>query len=235
MDNIVGTSGNDTITASNGLAANNAVVLGGLDVVDGGAGTDTLSIADTGTAAAADFALPAGFTVKNVETLKITTNGAIGTYAAGADTNAFNISTMSGLTSATFVAAGAGTATGSEVTAADTTDVSLTVAGNNAAEVNGGKAVTVVSGATGTGVTDVQGKGLTSVSVKGGGVVTIDNLGGAAGVTSAVGTTMTAVTLDNIAGATAAVNGAAVDTITVKNQDTALATTVTNADRKSVV
>ncbi|POR09550.1 hypothetical protein [Diaphorobacter sp. LR2014-1] len=226
VDNIVGTSGNDTITATNAAAPN--TVLGGLDVVDGGAGTDTLSIADTLTAANADFALPAGFTVKNVETLNVTTNGAIGTYAAGSDAGAFNISTISGLTSATFVAAGAGTGTGSEVTAADTTDVSLTVAGNNAAEVNGGKAVTIVSGATGTGVTDVQGKGLTSVSVKGGGVVTIDNLGGAAGTTTSIGTTMTAVTLDGVAGAAAAVKGAAVDTVTVKNQKTALATTVTN-------
>jgi S-layer protein len=228
VDNIVGTSGNDTITATNAAAPN--TVLGGLDVVDGGAGTDTLSIADTATTANADFAFPAGFTVKNVETLNVTTNGAIGTKAG----TAFDISGLTGLTSATLVAAGAGTAAGSNVKAAGTTDVSLTVSGNNQVDIAGGKAVSVVSGATGTGTVGVTGKDLTSVSVKGGGVVTIDNLGGAAGTTTSIGTTLKAVTLDGVAGATAAIKGAAVDTVTVKNQATALATTVTNGTSTSL-
>lgn len=227
VDNIVGTSGNDTITATNAAAPN--TVLGGLDVVDGGAGTDTLSIADTLTAATADFALPAGFTVKNVEVLNVTTNGAIGTAAA----TSFDVSTLAGLTTANFVAAGAGTAAGSRVLAAGTTDVSLTVSGANTAEVYGGKAVSVTA-ATGAVTVGVAGAAatkadaITSVSVKGGGVVNIDNTGGAAGTTTSTGTTLKSVTLDGVAGATAAIKGAAVETVTVKNQKTALATTVTN-------
>ncbi|NUN61723.1 MAG: hypothetical protein HUU13_11615 [Burkholderiaceae bacterium] len=227
VDNIVGTSGNDTITATNAAAPN--TVLGGLDVVDGGAGTDTLSIADTLTAATADFALPAGFTVKNVEVLNVTTNGAIGTAAA----TSFDVSTLAGLTTANFVAAGAGTAAGSRVLAAGTTDVSLTVSGVNTAEVYGGKAVSVAA-ATGAVTVGVAGAAatkadaITSVSVKGGGLVNIDNTGGAAGTTTSTGTTLKSVTLDGVAGATAAIKGAAVETVTVKNQKTALATTVTN-------
>jgi|GEM_PF-732317 len=231
VDNLIGASGNDTFNAVETVFAG---VLGGLDKIDGKEGTDTFNIADTATAAVADFALPAGMTIENIEVLNLTTNGAVGTYSATNDTAAFDISSLTGLTSAAFVAAGKGTASGSEITAADTTDVSLTVAGNNAAEVNGGKAVTIVSGKTGSGVTDVQGKGLTSVSVKGGGVVTIDNLGGVAGITTSVGKTMTAVTLEGIDGATAAVNGAAIEELTVKNQDTALATTITNATSKAL-
>jgi len=75
VDNVAGTSGNDTITATNTATS---VVLGGLDVVDGAAGTDTLAIADTATAGNAAFALPAGFTVKNVEVLKVTTKRFLG-------------------------------------------------------------------------------------------------------------------------------------------------------------
>lgn len=219
VDNIVGTSGNDAINAS--VTATSAV-LGGLDVVDGAGGTDTLNIADTATAANADFALPAGFTVKNVEALSVTTNGAIGTKAG----TAFDLSGLTGLTSATLVAAGAGSASGSNVKAADTTGVALTVAGNNQVDIAGGKVVSVVSGATGTGTVGVAGSGLTSVSIKGGGVATVDNTSAAA--VSAAGTTMTAVTLDGIAGATAALKGAALDTVTMQNQKTALAATVTN-------
>ena len=227
MDNIVGGAGNDTITATNAAAPN--TVLGGLDVVDGGAGNDTLSIADTLTAANANFALPAGFTVKNVEILNVTTNGAIGTAAA----TSFDVSTLAGLTTANFVAAGAGSAAGSRVLAAGTTDVSLTVAGANTAEVYGGKAVSVTSatGAVTVGTAAAaatKADAITSVSVKGGGVVSIDNTGGAAGTTTSAGTTLKSVTLDGVAGATAAIKGAAVETVTVKNQKTALATTVTN-------
>lgn len=137
-----GTSNDDTFNATE---TGTSSVLGGLDVVEGAAGNDTLNVADTATDALQDFSLPAGFTVQNVENLNVTTNGAIGTYNAATDTGAFDISGIAGLTSATLVAAGAGagTATGSEVTAADTTDVNLTVSGANAAEINGGKAVTV--------------------------------------------------------------------------------------------
>lgn len=219
IDNIVGTAGNDSINAT---VTSTSAVLGGLDKVDGGAGVDTLNIADTAVAANAAFTLPAGFSITNVEKLNVTTNGNVGD-ATGA---AFDVSTVAGLTDFTGVAAG--TTLGSNVKAADTTNVSLTVAGNAAATVAGGKAVTVVSGAAGTGATNVTGKGLTTVSVKGGGVVTIDNLENSVAATTAKGTTLTAVTLDAVAGATAALKGAALATVNLQNQKSALAVTVTN-------
>ncbi|MDF3886720.1 DUF4214 domain-containing protein [Cupriavidus basilensis] len=229
VDTIVGTANNDTITATNTTAK---PVLGGLDSVDGGAGVDTLAIADTVVAPNADFTLPAGFTIKNVEKLNVTTNGAIGTGGAAGAVGAFDVSGIAGLTSVNLVAAGAGTAAGSHVKAAGTTDVALTVSGDNTATVDGGKAVTIVAGATISapvkGAVAVTGKDLTSVSIKGGGVATVDNTGGAAGTTTAVGTTLTSVTLDGVAGATAALKGAAISTVTVQNQATALATSLTN-------
>lgn len=217
VDNIIGTAGNDIIDAT--VTATSAV-LGGLDKVDGGAGVDTLNIADTAIGAAAAFALPAGFSVTNVEKMNVTTNGNVGLTAA-----AFDVSTIAGLTD--FAGVAAGTA-GSKVKAADTTNVSLTVAGNATSEVDGGKAVTIVSGATGSGAVSVLGKGLTSVSVKGGGVVTIDNLENTVAAASAKGTTLTTVTLDAVAGTTAGVKGAALATVNLQNQKSALATTVTN-------
>lgn len=228
VDTLVGTAADDTFNATNPGAPNS--VLGGLDSVDGGAGVDTFNIADTATAGTSDFAMPAGLTVKNVEKLAVTTNGAIGTAA----TTSFDVSGFAGLTDFTGVAAGAGTAAGSRVNAAGTTNVNLTVAGANTAEVYGGKAVSVIAGTgavtVGTaGAAATKADAITSVSVKGGGVVNIDNTGGAAGTTTAVGTTLKSVTLDAIDGVTAAVKGGAVETITVQNQAAALATTVTNA------
>lgn len=217
IDNIAGTAGNDTIDAT--VTATSAV-LGGLDKVDGGAGVDTLNIADTAVAATGAFALPAGFAITNVEKLNVTTNGNI-----GATGTSFDVSTVAGLTDFAGVAAGT---VGSDVKVADTANVSLTVAGNAAATVAGGKAVSVVSGATGTGATGVTGKGLTSVTVKGGGVVTIDNLENSVAATTAKGNTLTAVTLDAVAGATAGVKGAALATVNLQNQKSALAVTVTN-------
>lgn len=217
MDNIVGTSGNDTINATN---TSSSVVLGGLDVVDGGGGTDTLNIADTATASSADLFLPTGFTIKNVEALSIVTNGAIGTKSG----TAFDISGVSGLTSATLTAAGAGTASGSNVKAANTTDVTLTVAGSNQIDITGGKVVTTNNG----GIVNVTGSGLTAVTVnKAGGTVTIDNVD--ASSTSAAGTTLKSVTLASV-DANSAVKGKAIETLAVSGATTAARTvTVTNS------
>lgn len=220
IDNIVGTAGNDVITATN---TGTSIVLGGLDAVDGGAGNDTLSIADTNGAAAGtyDFALPTGFSIKNVEVLKVTTNGAIGTKGGAA----FDISNIAGLTSANLVAAGAGSANGSNVKAAGTTDVNLTVAGSNQIDIAGGKAVTTNNG----GVVNVTGNALTSVTVnKASGLVTIDNVGTDVAATTAAGTTLTSVTLNSV-DANSAVKGAALTGVTVKGATTAARTvTVTN-------
>lgn len=218
VDTIVGTTGNDTITATNTTAK---PVLGGLDSVDGGAGTDTLSVADTVTAANAGFALPVGMVVKNVEALNVTTNGAIGTTAT-----AFDVSGMTGLTSFVGVAAGDGTQK-TNVKAADTTDVTLTAAAAAAVIVAGGKAVSVTGGATASTIT---GSGLTSVTVKSSAGMTIDNTDTVAnGSTTAKGVTLTAVTLDSV-NSDSAIKGEGLATLTVKGGTaTAAGVAITNA------
>lgn len=218
VDNLTGTADDDTFNATETATSS---VLGGLDVVDGGAGNDTLNVADTATGAAGQFSLPAGFTVENVENVNVTTNG-------GVD---MDVSGIAGVEAVKTVAAGTAN---TSVTAADTTDVTTTTAGSATTTVSGGKNVSATASAAGTGTTTITGDALETVSVKGGGVVSVDNLGGAAGTTTSVGTTLTAVTLDSIAGATAAVKGAAVEELTVQNQDSALATTVTNGTSKSL-
>jgi S-layer protein len=218
VDNIVGTSGNDTINATN---TSTSPVLGALDVVDGGAGTDTLNIADTATLSNADFFLPSGFTIKNVEVLNVTTNGSIGTGGGAA----FDISTIAGLTSFTGVAAGSGTGGGSNLKAAGTTDVTLTVAGSHTAEITGGKVVKVTAG---TGAVTVKGDALTAVTVTNGGLVNIDNVD--ALNNPGKGTTLTAVTLGNDADST--VKGKSIATIDLSGQGaggTARTITVNNS------
>ena len=210
----MGGAGNDTINATNPAAPNS--VLGALDSVDGGAGIDTLNIADTAGAAIASL----GATVKNVENINFTTNN---------NFTGLNVSAVAGLTK--FVGVAAAAAAASDVTVANTQDVALTVAGTSTASVFGGKAVSITAGSgnviVGTaGALATKADAITSVSVKGGGTVAIDNTDAAA--TTALGTTLTAVTLDGIGGATAAVKGAAIATVTLQNQKSALATTVTN-------
>ena len=219
IDNIVGTSGNDTIDAT--VTATSAV-LGGLDKVDGGAGVDTLNIADTAVAAAATFALPAGFSISNVENVNVTTNGNIGATGAG---NSFDLSGNAAVTSIKGVAAGT---VGSFITASATANVDLTVAGAATATVTGGKAVAVTGG---TGATTITGKGLTSVTVKNGGAVTIDNLENTVAATTAKGTTLTSVTLDSV-NANSAVKGEGLTDITIKGA-TVLANTVTVTNAKA--
>lgn len=74
VDTIAGTSGNDTIASANGRAdgaATTASTLSASDTIDGGAGTDTLSIIMEGDFANnTDITLPAA-TIKNVETVTV--------------------------------------------------------------------------------------------------------------------------------------------------------------------
>ncbi len=217
-------AGNDTFNGADGAGAL-ASVLGGLDSIDGGAGTDSFNFSDSLTAAAADFTLPVGFTLKNVESMRISTNGAIGTGGIAGAAGSFDItgSGFKDLTSATFIAAGAGT-----------TDVALTVAGNNTATIDGGKAVTTTGLKTGTGAVVVTGSALTSVTVNGGGAVTIDNTSTAA--VTATGTTLTSVTLNNDA-AGASILGAGLSTINLSTQGaagTARTVTLTNGTSKAL-
>ena len=227
MDNITGTAGNDIISASETAAKS---VLGGLDVIDGGAGTDTLNIADTATAKTAGFALPAGMTIKNVETLNLTTNGHIGDVGTP---TVFDVSGLAGLTTFTATAASSDVtaATGSNVKVADTTDVTLTTTTAAIAKIQGGKVVSVTNGAaTSTITSTITGAALTSVTVKNSAGMTIDNTDTVAnGSTTAVGTTLKSVTLDAVDSNTA-IKGKAIDTLTLKNATASTNTvTITNA------
>jgi len=197
-----------------------SAVLGGLDKVDGGAGVDTLNIADTATAATAAFSFPTGFTVKNVETLKVSTNGSFGDTAAQVD-----LSGIAGLTAVEITTAGNGT-TDTSVKVAGTTDVTLV---SSAAQVNtiaGGKVVSVTGGAA---TSTITGNALTSVTVKGSAGMTIDNVDTDVAATTAKGTTLTAVTLDAVDSNTA-IKGEGLANVTVKGATTAARTvTITNA------
>jgi hypothetical protein len=209
IDNLTGGAGNDNFAATitPGATVGSAVTpIGPLDILDGGAGRDTLSIADT---SGTQLSL-AGLTLRSIENLTVSSN------AAFTDVNIAS----TGVTSAFMASTGAGL---SKVTAAGTTDVTLTTANNAGAEVVGGKAVTVNS----AGANKVTGTALTGVTVKGGTATiinsTTDNaLGG--------GTTLTAVTLDGVTGANA-VTGNGVTSVSLANIATVGATSVavTNA------
>lgn len=215
VDTPTATSGSDTFLASDASGAT-SFALGGLDVIDGGAGTDTLKVADAATASTGNFSFN-GATIKNVENIEVTTSGSFDVTA----NTGLSLKGYTGLTSATLKAAGTDN---SLVLASDTTNVNLTVAGAATAGVTGGKAVSVTAD---TGLVTVAGDALTSVSIKGGASAsTVTNTVSGSGNT---GTTLTDVTLEGIATGTAGISGAAVATVTVKNQKVALATTVTNA------
>ncbi|MDH7944195.1 hypothetical protein QGM61_10230 [Pseudohongiella sp. SYSU M77423] len=202
IDNLTGTSGNDTFGAT--VTATSAV-LGGLDKVDGGAGTDTVAITDTATGAAAQFSLP-GVTFTNIEAMELQTNGGVNV----------DVSAVTGLTS--FTSAAAGTAN-TAVTAATTTDVKTTVTGAATTTITGGKAINVTAG---TGATTVNSNGATTVSVKGGGAVDINNNSATLGNNN--GSTMTEVTLDSV-NAAAAADGRALATLNLTGATNATYTT----------
>ncbi|MDA1245288.1 MAG: hypothetical protein O3B02_09860, partial [Proteobacteria bacterium] len=133
LDNVTGGAGDDTII---GNSATGVQTLGALDSVDGGEGTDSLSV--TATADIASIS-PAGSTIKNVENITLISNGSV-TASSVPATGATKLIVTSG---DEFV-----------LTAAATTDVVATssdLAADNAS-VSGGKdiTVTVAKGAAGT-------------------------------------------------------------------------------------
>lgn len=124
------------------------------------------------------------------------TTGSAGTTAA-----VFDLSGQAGVTDFVGTASGA-----ANVKVANTTNVTLTNAGNGAVKVEGGKAVAVT---TGTGNVTVDGaSGLASVSVTGGGTVTVDD------VTTASAGTLTSVSLNKLGG-TANLTGDALTSLTL--------------------
>jgi len=130
-DNEAGTSGDDTFTAGE---INGAATLTVGDQINGGAGNDTLNWVQTNVI----NGLPTGASVQNVETVNVTSGGAITLNT----TSSFN-----GLTALNTNTSGAA----QTVTAAATTDVTATASAQAATDVavDGGKDVTVnATGAT---------------------------------------------------------------------------------------
>ena len=127
VDNIVGTSGNDTINGvSDGVTGASGETLQSLDNIDGGAGTDTLTLTNvSGTIGSAAIA---GATVKNVESLSI---------LSGKADLAANVSNWTGLTSVSIDNRDA------------TADSAVTTKGNvTSVSVKGGTDATVTDSAT---------------------------------------------------------------------------------------
>jgi len=124
LDNIAGTSGNDTIIGS--VATGNAelLTLSSLDIINGGAGVDTLKVATDGTAVSL-----ANMTA--VEIVEIESAGAVNTdVSANADVTNLNVTKAAGAVTVT-----AGAAADVAVTIKDNT------AGVSAHTVDGGKNV----------------------------------------------------------------------------------------------
>jgi len=143
IGSFTGGAGNDTFVGSTSAGA---VTFGALDALDGGAGTDSLTI---NAAAAFDTANAVGATVKNIENIVITSSGAV-----TATTTAWT-----GVTSLTTASTGDST-----LTTATTTDIAATVASpTTGAVINGGKAVTLTLSDTAT--TAVASGNVTTVGV----------------------------------------------------------------------
>ena len=215
VDNLQGSAGNDTFNATVTPTSN---PLGGLDVVNGGGGINTLNIADTATAAGASFAFPVGISVQNIQVENITTNGNVGT--AQSQAGALDLSGVVGLTNVNIVAAGT---VGESLNVADTTAASLT-AGAVAVNVYGGNAVAVSGGVA----VLLDGEALASATVVGStGAVTIEN-DSVTGLADGKGTTLTTATLTSDTG-NITVDGRGVNTLNLTGLVTAAQTvTVTN-------
>jgi S-layer protein len=142
VDTVVGTGNNDTI---NGIADGTTNTISLLDNVDGGAGVDTLNLADATAGAGLNVSL---LTVKNVETLNLTSN-------TGLNAGAVDVSGWTGLQTANVVLAAPAIA--QAVTAAGTTAVNLTAAGigANGLTVQGGANVVVTAAGQTTGTIGV--------------------------------------------------------------------------------
>lgn len=125
MDEVNGTSGNDTIKGTLSGTSNADGSFKAVDVIDGGAGVDTLQIVD----ATGNLALPSLLNVSNVEVLSMRSAGAL---VADASTVAFTTVNATQSTDAT-------------VTANAATNVVVTGATGDIS-VQGGKDVSITSG-----------------------------------------------------------------------------------------
>jgi len=209
VDNFTGTAGNDTFNGSD-------TTVTGLDVVNGGAGTDTLNIADV-TGNAANLSL---LSVSNVENLVLTSTQGLKSAAA-------DVSSWTGLTSAKFDLRGV--AVEQIVTVADTTAVEVTAKVTTAGglDINGGttvlatvnntvdnvaQTIKVDGGAATSAVTVAQ----TSATAAHAAIVLITDHKAA---DDAVADTITTVTLSGLTGGAATINSDALATLNLTNSN----------------
>ena len=220
----VGGTGNDTFAGSTSAGA---LTFSSLDVIDGGAGTDTLNIAAT---VAVDTTALVGASVSNIENASITSTGAV-----VATTTAWT-----GLTSLATASTG-----NSTVTSAVTTDIAATVAsptGAGAALINGGKAVTLSMNDTAAADTATGNTVSVGVTTQAAGAVTVTasetHPASANGAASALATGTirvdggTSVVVNSIASGAAGDNAGDVLTIgqvTVNGKGTATSVSVTQS------
>jgi hypothetical protein len=189
IDNSTGTASNDSFSST--LAG----AFGLLDNLDGGAGTDILTVSDTTAIATATSQV-----IKNIETVTLSSSAGV----------TADMSTWTGLTKANLSGVGVMSAT-----AADSTVVAVTTSGANAVTVigsGGDLAVTTGAGAVNIGQTSVANK-LASVTVNGGSTVNITDRSGTAAVT---GSTLKTVTVNGATAATA-ITGDGVTTLNLTN------------------
>ena len=208
LDNVTGGAGDDTII---GNSATGVQTLGALDSVDGGEGTDSLSV--TATADIASIS-PAGSTIKNVENITLISNGSV-TASSAAATGATKLIATSGDEFA--------------LTAAVTTDVIATssdLAADNAS-VSGGKDITVTVSKGAAGALSI-GSATTAGAIAVDATYTAAATGGA--VTLAGGTSITAdlkagnaVNTTSTFGAIGATGGAATTEISISQTAAATA------------
>ena len=196
-DTLTGGQGNDTF---NGTSAD---VLTVFDNLDGGAGTDTLTVNLTGTS----FAAP--ITVANIERINVTTSG--GGFTLDTKTNAAG---FSGLTD---LSVGSGAAGAMTVTAATTTNIttsSALTAGHNIL-INGGLGVNVTSTGASTGTIST---GATTAST---GAISVTetliavNGGTTTGAITVKGGTTVNVAVTGVQGTVGGTGNATVGTVTV--------------------
>lgn len=154
------TAGNDVVNGTN-------TTYSGLDIIDGGAGTNALNITDTVVIQNEPSA-----TVTNIQSSTLRSSKGVGEAVAGVVTVPFNTSAWGGLTSLKVESVGdtpVGVAAAALVVA-NTTDVSVktTNVGDDLISISGGKAVTVAATGNNGGTTTLSGAvGAVDVNVSG--------------------------------------------------------------------
>jgi len=165
-----GAAGNDTFVATINTAATTTWT--GLDVINGGAGTDTMTIN-----AITDVAVPGGATVSNIEKVQINAVAKVGTFTADGKGNLDVSTVFAGVSDLTITSA-----TDVDLLAGEHTAVTLNGATGNV-EIVGGYAQTVslaaqggdvaLSGSTGAISVTSSKHGAKNIDIDGGSTVTV--------------------------------------------------------------